>query len=109
MEISILQTSKLGLLLQLFNQINKYTHVRGKKTQKPAKLIDQNRHIDTTPKFMVCRSQKTPVKNYINLLHSHKSQICGEVRRSDITRPPLEKKASASFKLILITDHEPTH
>lgn len=80
-----------------------------KKTQKPAKLIGQNRHIDTTPKFMVCRSQKTPVKNYINLLHSHKSQICGEVRRSDITRPLLEKKASASFKLILIADHEPTH
>lgn len=60
MEISILQTSKLGLLLQLFNQINKYTHVRGKKTQKPAKLIGQNRHIDTTPKFMVCRRSKNP-------------------------------------------------
>lgn len=60
MEISILQTSKLGLLLQLFNQINKYTHVRDKKTQKPAKLIGQNRHIDTTPKFMVCRRSKNP-------------------------------------------------
>lgn len=31
-----------------------------KKTQKPAKLIDQNRHIDTTPKFMVCRRSKNP-------------------------------------------------